>query len=164
MINYINASISSRTLYSNSLNAIRCGAIVYLGAKECPDTSPAIAPVPTTVLTNTTVPVDSTGNSSQNTTPEVSPAEKTANGLNQKDSENTINNIWPPILVGILIPVISFLIIAFYIKNRKKPQREADIEGRAMQNLFEWTKNAPSIDTNCVISITTGQTMRHSYS
>lgn len=122
-------------LSSNSLNAIRCGTIVHVGAKECPDTLPATTPRPTPVLTNVTVPMDSTGNTSQNTTPEVYPAEQTAHGLNQKDSENNINNSWQPILAGILIPVISFLIIAFYFKNRKKPRAEADIERGAMQNL-----------------------------
>ena len=113
-------------LSSNSLNAIRCGTIVHVGAKECPDTLPATTPRATPVLTNATVPLDSTGSTSQNTTPKVPTAEKTANGLNQKDSENNINNSWPPILVGILIPVISFLIIAliFYFKNRKSREQK----------------------------------------
>ena len=120
-------------LSSNSLNAIRCGEIVYQGAEECPDPSPVTTPVPT----NGTVPADNSGNTSQNTTPEISSDEKSANELNQSDSEDYSNKSWPPILVGLFVPVIGFLIIVFYLKYSKKPPAETDIEGGAMQNLVE---------------------------
>lgn len=119
-------------LSSNSLNAIRCGEIVYHGAEECPNPSPVTTTDPTPVPTNGTVPVDNSGSTSQNTTLEVSPAERTADESNVKD-ENTIRILSP--ILGVSIPVIIFLTMAFYFKKRKKPKAETDRNEGTMQNL-----------------------------
>ena len=120
-------------LSSNSLNAIRCGEIVYQGAEECPDTSPVTTTDPTLVLTNVTVPVDNCGSTSQNTTLEVSPAERTADESNDKKKNFTITILSP--IFGVSVAVIIFFTLAFYFKKIKKPKAETDRDEGTMQNL-----------------------------
>lgn len=120
-------------LSSNSLNAIRCGEIVYHGAEECPDTSPVTTTDPTPLPTNGTVPVDNSRSTSQNTTLEVSPAERNADESNDKKKNYTITILSP--IFGVLVPVIIFLTMAFYFKKRKKPKAETDRDEGTMQNL-----------------------------
>lgn len=120
-------------LSSNSLNAIRCGEIVYQGAEECPDTSPGTTTDPTLVLTNVTVPVDNSGSTSQNTTLEVSPAERTADESNDKKKNFTITILSP--IFGVSVAVIIFFTLAFYFKKIKKPKAETDRDEGTMQNL-----------------------------
>ena len=127
------ASLTFSYLSSNRLNAIRCGEIVYQGAEECPDTSPVTTADPTPVLTNGTVPADNSGSTSQNTTPEVSPAERTADESNDKKGNYTITILSP--IFGVSIAVIIFFTLAFYFKKIKKPKAETDREEGTMQNL-----------------------------
>lgn len=119
-------------LSSNSLNAIRCGEIVYHGAEECPDPSSVTTTDPTPLPTNGTVPVDNSWSTSQNTTLEVSPAERTADESNVKD-ENTIRILSP--IFGVSVAVIIFFTLAFYFKKIKKPKAETDRDEGTMQNL-----------------------------
>ena len=120
-------------LSSNSLNAIRCVEIVYQGAEECPDPSPVTMTDPTPVPTNGTVPVDNSGSTSQNTSPEVSPAERTADESNDKKKNFTITILSP--IFGVSVAVIIFFTLAFYFKKIKKPKAETDRDEGTMQNL-----------------------------
>ena len=120
-------------LSSNSLNAIRCGEIVYHGAEECPDPSPVTTTDPTPVPTNGTVPVDNSGSTSKNTPPEVSPVERTADESNDKKKNFTITILSP--IFGVSVAVIIFFTLAFYFKKIKKPKAETDRDEGTMQNL-----------------------------